>query len=149
MKKLFAALCIALCIMLAFTGCSGSKTENETTEAKAQTVDLDLTTLSSTMVYSEVNNMMTTPEDYVGKVIKMKGTTSVLNASDTGLTYYSVVIADATACCQQGIEFVWVDHDESEYPEVGTEVTVTGTFETYLENDMLFCHIVSDDVEFA
>ncbi|MBQ1302853.1 MAG: hypothetical protein IIY29_05865, partial [Firmicutes bacterium] len=29
-------------------------------------IDLDLTTLSATMVYSEVNSMMVSPEDYVG-----------------------------------------------------------------------------------
>ena len=36
-------------------------------------VDADLTRLSSTMVYSEVYNMMYTPGDYIGKTIKMTG----------------------------------------------------------------------------
>lgn len=36
-------------------------------------VDVDLTRLSSTMVYSEVYNMMNAPGDYIGKTIKMKG----------------------------------------------------------------------------
>ena len=36
-------------------------------------VDVDLTRLSSTMVYSEVYNMMYTPGDYIGKTIKMTG----------------------------------------------------------------------------
>jgi hypothetical protein len=34
-------------------------------------LDVDLTTLTSTMVYSEVYNMVTTPEDYEGKIVKM------------------------------------------------------------------------------
>ncbi len=36
-------------------------------------IDVDLTTLSGTMVYSEVFNMIANPEDYVGKTIKMQG----------------------------------------------------------------------------
>ena len=35
--------------------------------------DVDLTTLSSTMVYSEVYNMMCEPDRYLGKRIKMNG----------------------------------------------------------------------------
>ena len=36
-------------------------------------VDLDLTVLSSTMVYSEVFKMMMAPEEYEGTTIKMDG----------------------------------------------------------------------------
>lgn len=36
-------------------------------------LDVDLTTLSSTMVYSEVYNMMYEPDRYLGKRIKMNG----------------------------------------------------------------------------
>ena len=36
-------------------------------------VDVDLTRLSSTMLYSEVYNMMNAPGDYIGKTIKMTG----------------------------------------------------------------------------
>ena len=36
-------------------------------------VDVDLTKLSSTMVYSEVYNMMSSPESYMGKRVRMKG----------------------------------------------------------------------------
>ncbi len=147
-KRLFAALCLVLCILLAFSGCSGGGSNKETTTEPAA-IDVDLTQLSSTMVYSEVYNMMTTPADYEGKIIKMKGPMSVLNASDTGLTYYSVIISDATACCQQGVEFVWVDHEDSDYPPQGTEVTVTGKFETYYEGENMFVHLVSNDVEFT
>lgn len=41
-------------------------------------VDVDLTRLSSTMVYSEVYNMMTVPGDYIGKTIKNDGTICIL-----------------------------------------------------------------------
>ena len=35
-------------------------------------VDVDLTRLSSTMIYSEVYNMILTPENYIGKSVKMQ-----------------------------------------------------------------------------
>ena len=147
-KSIFALLCLVLCLAFVFAGCSGGGSGKETTTAPAA-IDVDLTQLSSTMVYSEVYNMMTTPEDYEGKVVKMKGPMSILNASDTGLTYYSVIISDATACCQQGLEFVWTGHDAADYPPKDTEVTVTGVFETYYEGETMFCHLVADSVEFA
>ena len=46
--------------------------------------DVDLTTLSSTMVYSEVYNMMTAPSDYIGKNVKMKGNFSYYQDPNTG-----------------------------------------------------------------
>ena len=96
------------------------------------TVDVDLTTLSSTMVYSEVYNMVNTPDDYMGKKIRMKGTTSIYHDDTDNNDYYACVIKDATACCAQGIEFVLNDGN---YPEANTEVTVVGTFSSYKIED--------------
>ena len=59
-------------------------------------IDLDLTTLSATMVYSEVNSMMVSPEDYVGLIIKMGGTEASYFDENTKKTYYACVIADAS-----------------------------------------------------
>lgn len=107
---------------------------------------LDLTTLSSTVVYAEVYNMMMSPEDYVGRTVKMSGQFAAFADSEEGPFYYACLIADATACCQQGIEFVLADgsyDNREDYPELGTEVTVTGEFRTYEENGMLYCHLVN------
>nr|MCR5716177.1 hypothetical protein [Lachnospiraceae bacterium] len=68
-------------------------------------VDVDLTTLSSTMVYSEVYNMMVSPDAYVGKTIRMSGLMSIFLDEATEKYYYACIIQDATACCAQGIEF--------------------------------------------
>ena len=46
-------------------------------------VDVDLTSLSSTMVYSEVYNMMNAPGDYIGKTIKMTGQFVYYETTDT------------------------------------------------------------------
>jgi len=95
-------------------------------------VDIDLTKMSSTMVYSEVYSMLMSPDDYIGKTIKM-----------TGDKYFACVIQDATACCWQGMEFVLVDEYEypNDYPELGEEITVTGVFDTYLEGKFRYCTV--------
>ena len=58
--------------------------EKPVSTASAEGVDVDLTALSSTMVYSEVYNMMMSPNDYIGKVVKMQGTYLYVYDSTTG-----------------------------------------------------------------
>lgn len=109
----------------------------------ADGIDIDLTRLSSTMVYSEVYNMMTIPEDYIGKTVKMNGAFSVYEDEQSGQLYFACIIQDATACCAQGIEFeLEGEHSYPEdYPQIGENVTVTGVFETYRENEYLYCRL--------
>lgn len=112
-------------------------------------IDVDLTKLSSTVVYSEVYNMMTAPESYIGKTVKMSGKFSIYEATDDkgqllpGGRYFACVIADATACCSQGLEFVLEGEHEypEDYPPLGSEITVVGEFNTYLENGYRYCHL--------
>ena len=57
--------------------------------------ELDLTVLSSTMVYSEVFNMLTMPEEYVGKTVIIKGQFTSYEDPDTKIRYFGCIIADA------------------------------------------------------
>ena len=109
-------------------------------------VDLDLTRLSATMVFAEVAAMVRTPEDYLGKTVRMAGPLAVYEANPAlGIDYfYTVVIQDATACCQQGMEFIW---PEGTLPEAGTGLVVTGTFAEYDCGGLPSYHIVADTVE--
>lgn len=112
---------------------------------------VDLTQLSSTLVYSEVYNMVNTPENYVGRTVKMRGEMAVYEGPETenGRRYYfAVVIPDATACCTQGLEFVLADVSEQPefYPEPGAEVTIQGEFQTYMEDQWQYCHLVNAEV---
>jgi hypothetical protein len=103
--------------------------------------DVDLTVLSSTMVYSEVYNMMYYPENYIGKTVKMKGLYAVYHDENTGKFYHACIIQDATACCEQGIEFETTDEYKypEDYPGQGEEVCVTGIFDTYQEGEYTYC----------
>ena len=102
-------------------------------------IDLDLTLLSSGLVYSEVFNMMVEPEAYVGKTIRLSGYCVSNYYEPTDMYYYAVVIPDATACCAQGIEFLLREGET--YPPDDADVVVTGTFELYEEMGMEFCRL--------
>lgn len=107
----------------------------------AGNIDVDLTVLSSTMVYSEVYNMMVSPEEYVGKTVKMDGLFAYYHDEATGNYYFACIIQDATACCAQGIEFVLTEDYTypDDYPEVNEEICVVGVFDTYEENGRTYC----------
>lgn len=125
--------------------------ETETESAKSVTlksggkVDVDLTKLNSSMVYSEVNNIVTDPKKYIGKTLRMKGEVDVYKDKETNKTYYSCIIKDATACCANGIEFTL--KDGSAYPKNKTQVIVSGVFETYNEGDEQYCRIKDSVIE--
>ena len=157
MKKLF---CILLTVLLLCTLAACGAKDNKDTKGAADTppvsqsqsadgIDVDLTALSSTMVYSEVYSMMSFPDNYIGKTVKMKGQFAVYQATDENgafipdQIYFACVIADATACCSQGLEFILAGEHSypDDYPELGTEVTVTGTFELYEENGYQYCRL--------
>ena len=122
----------------------GENTNGEIMPAADSDVDLDLTILSSTMVYSEVYNMLACPDDYMGKTIRMTGVSNVYTDESTNKTYYSCIITDATACCTSGLEY---ELPEGEYPENGVEITVTGTFDVYDENGMHYAILRESTLE--
>ena len=110
-------------------------------DIKNNECDIDLTKMNSTMVYSEVSNMMSNPGDYEGKIVKMNGSFSVYEAQER--VYFACIIADATACCSQGIEFLLKNERQypKEYPALGQEITVIGEFETYFEGNNRYCQL--------
>ncbi len=112
-------------------------------------VDVDLTILSSTMVYAEVYNIMIEPDAYVGKVIRMRGEYVAYHDEETDVYYHAVIISDATACCAQGLEFIWTgEHNYPEdYPANETEIEITGVFESFEENGYTWYRIRTNSVE--
>lgn len=115
--------------------------EEEENLKEDDSIDIDLTSLSSTMVYSEVSHMMYEPENYIGKIIKMDGTFSSYYDEATGNYYFACIIKDATACCAQGFEFELTDDYTypDDYPKEGDPVSVVGEFDTYQDGEYLYC----------
>ena len=133
-------------------------TDTQTTEnvqgsvnAPEAAVDVDLSVMDSDMIYATVYQMMSDPEQYVGKTFRIEGKFYVTYDEMTKNQYYYCVIKDATECCAQGLEFVWGDGSHiypDEYPTDGTEVIVDGTFELYMENDSRYCRLANSDFYF-
>ena len=125
------------------------KSSKSKSKTKGNKIDVDLNNLNANVVYSQVFLMMTEPDKFIGKRIRMSGQFNVYAAQEgnpSGVTeYYAIIIADAQACCQQGIEFVWPGHTYPEgFPEVKSNASVTGIFEVYEENGKKYCRLVAD-----
>lgn len=128
------------------------KSSKSKSKTKGNKIDVDLNNLNANVVYAQVFQMMTEPDKFIGKRIRMSGQFNVYAAQEgnpSGVTeYYAIIIADAQACCQQGIEFVWPGHTYPDgFPEVKSNASVTGIFEVYEENGKKYCRLVADTVE--
>ena len=144
MKKLFCLLLAALLLCtLAACGHEDTAQKPPAEDAEGTTaVDIDLTALSGIVVYSEVNSMISFPDNYIGKTVKMQGQFTIYQATDENgafipdKMFFACMIADATACCAQGLEFALAGEPvyPDDYPELGAEITVVGTFEWYEED---------------
>lgn len=118
-------------------------------EAANDGFDIDLTILDATMTYAQVFDMVYNPDLYKGKLVRAEGSFSHLE--ENGKDYYAVIIADATACCAQGIEFV-LDGDFSypeDYPEEGEEFTVWGTLTSYEEGGYTYLQLQNAEMKTA
>ncbi|MCR5432150.1 MAG: hypothetical protein K6E95_06295 [Lachnospiraceae bacterium] len=100
-------------------------------------IDIDLTEMSSTMVYAEVYFMMVYPDRYIGKKIKADGLFATYHDEVLDKMYYACIVKDATECCAQGLEFALKEEKKypEEFPKEGEDVCVTGIFDTYVEGD--------------
>lgn len=116
--------------------------------AEYPVINIDLTAMNATMVYSQVYDMISHPENYVGTVVRMKGILDVFETETRN--YYACIIADATACCAQGIEFVLAGERRypDDYPAVYGELTVTGVFGTYEESGYTYLQLIDAVMSF-
>ena len=153
MKKLFCLL-LATLLLCTLAACGHEDTAKKPPAEDAEgtaAVDIDLTALSGIMVYSEVNSMISFPDNYIGKTVKMQGQFTIYQATDENgafipdKMFFACMIADATACCTQGLEFALAGEPvyPDEYPELGAEITVIGEFQSYEENGMTWYHLVN------
>lgn len=120
MKKILCCLLVAMVLLT--TGCKKKKE------------DVDLSKLSSTVVYAQLETILKDHKDYVGCKVRIRGEYDANTIN--GTTYHMVLIADSTNCCQLSLEF---ELTEGDYPKVGRTVTVEGTFDTYKEGDTTYC----------
>ena len=107
------------------------ETSNEETNYK---IDIDLSALSVTMAYAEAYRIMSSPDNYIGKTIKVNGTYATNFYEPTDKYYSFVLITDSTSCCTLSFEFEWPDKSYPEdYPQEGDTIEIVGLFGCYDE----------------
>lgn len=111
--------------------------------ARAAAVNIDLTKMSSTMIYSTVLNIVTTPKNFVGKTMRMRGdyTTYPISASET---IHACLVRDAAGCCSQGLEFRLTS---GRYPSGAGEITVVGTIAYFNQDGKDICYLTNATLE--
>ena len=133
MKRLkFFSFILVIVMLLQLAGC-GKKYQGD--------VDVDLTTMSGTMVYSYVADMLANPESYRGQVVRMHGDSNMTHGGS-----HSCIVYDALGCCTEGIEYVLAD-EELDYPDDGDSITVVGTFATYSKGGNTYFTLVNSILE--
>ena len=100
-------------------------------------IDVDLSRMSGTVVYGMVYQMVTYPERFVGKRVRMKGVFSTYYDNEIKQRFFGCVISDALACCSQGLAFELSKPRKfpDEFPDEGTPITITGDFDLIKEED--------------
>ena len=142
MRKMIYGLLIVVSVI--FIGACGNK---ENKEAEVQS-DIDLTGLSGTMLYSAIYDIMMEPEDYLGKTIKIEGQFTVFPDEQSDENRYAVIIADASACCEQGIMFTLAGEHTypDDYPEPEDDITVVGEFKLYNEGEYFYYYLGESEI---
>ena len=139
MKKSIYLLVLVIMLCLMLTGCVA---------AKEQVIDVDLTALSSTMRSAEIYNMQARPAGYVGKTVKMRGNYFSSYSEEKDTQYHFVLIPDAAACCQQGMEFIWTGEHTypDDYPEINQYIEVIGVYDVYEEDGNFFYYVATEGI---
>ncbi len=138
------------------SGCNSKKQKNETittnnssTKTKLPEVDLDFSNFNYNMISAEIFNIMIEPEKYIGKTIRFKGQFFSSFEQEKNQRFYSILIYDATACCQTGFEFILSGNPQypQDFPQEGTNIQLSGPL-TYKNLDGLdYFYIACDSVE--
>ena len=114
-------------------------------------IDIDLTNASKTIIYATVFNMVVEPDDFIGKTVRVSGNFRVFEDDYSDDRYYAIIIPDATACCETGIEFIWEgEHNYPEdYPAVEQKITITGKYNVMeFEDGVSYFYLDVSDIEF-
>lgn len=113
------------------------KSSSTNTSITNSTPDLDLTKMSVTMIYSQIFNMLIMPEEYVDKTIKVKGAFEIYPNEKGEIDFFTLTVMDATACCKEGIDFIWSGNHTypDDYPKEGQEITITGSYKSFENED--------------
>ena len=84
---------------------------------------IDLTSMSDTMIQTQMSNMSAFPDTFGGKTVKMQGFIAINTTGDVVYCVYS----DPTGCCTRVMVLDWPEG--SNIPDASKTVTVEGTYD--------------------
>ena len=146
MKSLLVVL-----LLFMLVGCSEeqpvSYSKKEEVKAGDLLVDVDLTSLSNTMLYAKIYDIMDSPKDYLGKTIKIVGMFAKGEDED-GNNHYAIAASDLAGCCVSALEVIWVgDHVyPDDYPELNQVIKIQGEFKTFEYKGNTMYYIETHDI---
>lgn len=114
-------------------------------------VDHDLSNMNANMIFAEIFNLVLMPDEYIGRTFRMKGNFAVYVNETSGNKYFSIIIPDATQCCQQGIDIICLGDMKypEDFPKIGSEIMVTGQFNSITTDEGLnFNYLVMSEEDF-
>ena len=147
---------LLLCLML--SGCSGSpaadrpeserSSEKEKPSSPSDTVlpETDLTKMNANMIYAYLDSVFLAPEEYVGNRFRISGIYDESTWGEPETTFHYLLVADAMACCQLGLEFVLTDLN-APYPRSGDQIEICGMLTLYEEEYVEFLRIEADELK--
>lgn len=114
-------------------------------------VDHDLSNMNANMIFAEIFNLVLMPDEFIGRTFRMKGNFAVYVNEASGNKYFSIIIPDATQCCQQGIDIICLGDMKypEDFPKIGSEIMVTGQFNSITTDEGLsFNYLVMSEEDF-
>ncbi|MBQ9112167.1 MAG: hypothetical protein IJY08_01140 [Clostridia bacterium] len=114
MKKIICLMLALLCLAC-FVSCGEDEPKDENY--------IDLTSMSATMIQTQLSNMSAFPDLFADKTVKMQGFVAM---SEDGADIYCVY-NDATACCTRLMVLEWPEGQEM--PNADVTMTVEGKYD--------------------
>lgn len=104
---------------------------------------IDFTNMNYNMVTAKLFNVLIEPEKYLGKQIKFRGQYFAVMEEGFSEPLHSVLIYDATACCQTGLQFMLPEGKA--YPEEKTPIEISGVLSYKEVNGMDYFYVACED----
>ena len=106
-------------------------------------IDVDLSMLNFNIASAQIFNMLIETDSYLGKTVRIKGQFFSTYDEENKMRHYSVLIWDATACCQTGLQFIPRGNPvyPDDFPEEMADMEVTGILRMKLLNGMDYLYI--------
>jgi len=152
MRKYLPVILLLSLIILLFGACAENNNSagsggSEASEDSVR-IDVDLASFSASMVSAAYTDIMTAPEQYIGKVIRAKGMYDPFYFDETGRYHHFITIEGPPGCCPHSLEFIRSDEHAypDDYPLEGTMIEITGIFNVIEEAGYEIPYLAIDDI---